>query len=299
MVKFYSKRKSPPPQVLRFDIPPDTRTRILAVFRDHSNERHGGFPKLLEDVGNVLFKQYGGLSRPMYRAARRSDNDVIEHFYSSDNEHALDFIEACFQQPAYNGAQKGVDEINEIFHESGIGFELTPFVEYPVKTSLFGRLRQGIEYEFPKVIRRTDQVVHQEIIEPALNLLTDFRLRVANSEMLKALMALRHGDFEDAITLAASAFESLLKTMCEIKGWPYDPNRDTCSKLINICRDQGLFPPFYATILEAVGIIRNKLSDAHGRGPAPLHNVSREYAEHMVQLTSTHMLLVAKLGGLG
>jgi hypothetical protein len=296
--KFYSRRKSPPPEVLRYDIPPDIRSRILFVLRDHAYEPHGGFNKLLEGVGNSLYKQYGGLCEPMNAAARRSDHPVIEHFFSCNDKYALDFIEAYFQQPVYNGGQKGVDEINEIFHESGIGYELTPFVEHPSETPFFGRLRKRIEYEFPKVIRRSDQLVHQEIIEPTLNLLSDSRLRVANSEMLKAYSALRHGDLEDAITLAGSAFESLLKTICDIKGWSYDPNRDTCSKLIHICRDQGLFPPFYAPILEAVGTIRNKLSDAHGRGPKPQYQVSREYAEHMVQMTSSHMLLVAKLAGL-
>lgn len=298
MTKFYSRRKSLPPKVLRYDIPPDIRTRILAVFSDHSYEPHGGFFKLLEDVGNALFKQYGGLSRSMYAAARRSENPVIDHFFSCSDEYALDFIEACFQQPVYNGRQKGVDEINEIFHEAGIGYELTPFVEHPIETSWLGRLRKGIEYEFPRVIRRDDQLIHQEIIEPTLKLLSDSRLRVANSEMLKAHSALRHGDLEDAITLAGSAFESLLKTICDIKGWSYDRNRDTSSRLVNICRDHNLFPPFYVPIFEAAGTIRNKLSDAHGRGPTPQYQVTREYAEHMVQMTSSHMLLIAKLAGL-
>lgn len=298
MDKFYSRRKSSPPEVLRYDIAFNIRSRILTVFRDHAYDSLGAFSKLLQDVGNVLLKQYGGLSSSHFRAARHSENPVIEHFFSCEDEYALDFIEACFRQPAYNGGQRGVDEINEIFHESGMGYELTPFVEHPIEKSWFGRLRKGIEYEFPRVIRRDDQLVHQEVIEPTLKLLTDSRLRVANSEMLKAYSALRLGDFEDAITLSCSAFESLLKTICDIKGWPYDPSRDTCSKLVSICRDHGLFPAFYAHILEVVGTVRNKLSDAHGRGPTPQYQVSREYAEHMVQMTSSHMLLVAKLAGL-
>ena len=303
MARFYSQRKSLPPRDLRYDIPQDVRTRILAVFQDHASEPHGGFNRLLEDVGKVLFKKYGRLFQSSYVAARRSDHPVIEHFYCCDDEYSLDFIEACFQQHGYNGGQAGVDEVNEIFRETGIGYELTPFVEHHVdrEAGVFGRMRKGrvIEYEYPQVIRRDHQLVHQEIIEPTLKLLCDFRLRVANSEMLKAHSALRHGNFEDAITLSGSAFESLLKTICDIKGWSYDANRDTCSKLVNICCEHGMFPPFYLPIFEAVGTIRNKLSNAHGRGPTPLHQVSREHAEHMVQVTSTHMLLIAKLAGLG
>jgi len=133
MAKLFSRRKTPSPEVHRNDIPDQVRTRILAVFSDLCYTTHGGFEKLLEDVGNVLFKQYGGLSQSSYVAARRSENPTIEHFYCVKTDYALDFIEACFQQPVYNGGQKGVDEINEIFLETGIGFELTPFVEHRVE----------------------------------------------------------------------------------------------------------------------------------------------------------------------
>jgi len=165
---------------------------------------------------------------------------------------------------------------------------------------LFGRRRKRpvVEVEYPRVILRDQQAVHQDVIQPALELLSDKSLEVANSEMLKAHIALRRGDFEDAITLSSSSFESLLKTICKIKKWPFDPDSDTCSKLVSICRSHGLFPSFYSPSLEAVGTVRNKLGDAHGRGPTPGNAVCQEHAEHMVHLTSVHMLFIAKLAGL-
>lgn len=288
--------------MLIYNIQENVRTRILVILSEHTSEVHGGFDALLADVGKFLFKQYGNLFRSSFQAARRSDNPVIEHFYVCDTDHALDFIEACFQQTAYEGGQAGVDEINAIFNETGLGYNLTPFVEHRIEkdTFLFGAKRKGIvvEYEYPQVIRRDDQMLHQSVIEPTLALLSDSRLRIANSEILKAHSALRHGQYEDAITYAGSAFESLLKTICDIKGWGYDPNKDTSSRLINICRDHNLFPPFYTPFFESVGTIRNKLSGAHGRGPSPLHQVRQEHAEHMLYLTSTHMLLMARLAGI-
>ncbi len=206
----------------------------------------------------------------------QSDHPVIEHFLSCEHEHALDFIQACFQQPAYNGGQTGVNEINEIFHETGIGYELTPFTEHLVKTSLFGRWRQGIQYEFPRVIRRDDQLVHQEIIEPVLKLLSDPRLRVANSEMLKKLFWLcGMVNLKMRLLFLALPLRVCLKQFATSNGRAYDLNRDTCSKLISICRDNDLFPAFYISIFGAVGAMRNKLGDAHGRGPAPVYKVSR------------------------
>ena len=161
-------------------------------------------------------------------------------------------------------------------------------------------MRRGtvIEIEYPRIIRRDEHLAHQEIIEPVLKLLTNSKLRVANAEMLKAHAALRVGDYEDAITLCGSAFESVLKTICGIKKWAYDADRDTCAKLIRICRDHGLFEPFYAPVFEAVGTVRNKLGDAHGRGPKSQHTATKEYADHLVHMTSAHLLLLAKLAGL-
>lgn len=299
----FTKRNAPKPTQLRYDLSDQVRTRILAVFRDLCGEPQGGFDNLLREVGDRLFKEYGGLRASGYEAARRSNHPVIEHFYCCRPEEAMDFIETCFQPFVYTGGQQGVDEINSIFREHGIGYELTPYVQHEVQkeTSLFGRLRQGtvIETEYPRVILRSDHLVHSEVVEPALKLLTHSKLRVANTEMLKAHAALRLGEFEDAITLCGSAFESVLKTICDLKKWPYDPNRDTCAKLVGICRDNGLFPAFYAPIFESVGTIRNKLGDAHGRGPAPQYAVTQTEAEHMLHATAAHVLLLARLAGLG
>jgi hypothetical protein len=301
-MELFSKRKKQPPKKLVYDIPEVARTRILVIFKDFCYEHHGGFGKLLEDVGKALLKEYGFLCQSGYIAARRSDNPIIEHFYYCDTEQALDFVELCFQQNVYDGYQKGVDEINRIFNEYGIGFELTPFVEHKVvkETSIFGGAKRAgivIEYEYPRIIEKSSQLTHQEIVQPSMELLSDSRFRVANSEMLKAHTALRNGDYEDAITLCGSAFESVLKTIIDFKGWNYS-STDTCAKLIGICRDNNLFPTFYCSAFEAVGTIRNKLSDAHGRGPKKTDNVTKETAEHMVHMTLTHMVFLAKCAGI-
>ena len=297
-MELFSKRKKQPPKELIYDIPEVVRTRILAAFPDLCDEYYGGFRKLLDDVGKILFKEYGFLCQSSYIAARRSDNPTIEHFYCCDIEQTLDFIELCFQQDAYTGSQTGVDEINRIFNEYGIGFELTSFIRHEVvkETSRFGRKRKGtvIEYEYPRIIEKSNQLIHQEIVQPSIELLSDSRFQVANSEMLKSLTSLRNGDYEDAITLCGSAFESVLKTIIDFKGWNYGSDTDTCAKLIGICRDNNLFPSFYCSVFEAVGSIRNKLGDAHGRGPKKANNVTKENAEHMVYMTLAHIIFLAK-----
>jgi hypothetical protein len=51
---------------------------------------------------------------------------------------------------------------------------------------------------------------------------------------------LKNGDYAAAITLAGSAFESLLKTICNENGWNYDSQKDTCSKLVGHCKERGV-----------------------------------------------------------
>jgi hypothetical protein len=268
------------------------------VFQGFCDEYTGDFEKLLNDVARIIIKEYGFLCQPAYISARRSDNYAIEHFYCCNNEQALDFIELCFQQREYRGYQKGVDEINRIFNEYGIGFELTSFIEHETvkEISSFGRTGRVIEYEYPRIIKKSEQIMHQEVVQPSMELLSDSRFRVANSEILKAHTSLRNGDYEDAITLCGSAFESVLKTIIGFKGWKYD-SKDTCAKLISICRDNNLFPSFYCPAFESIGSVRNKLSDAHGRGPEKTDNATKENAEHMIHMTSTHIIFLAKCAG--
>jgi hypothetical protein len=68
--------------------------------------------------------------------------------------------------------------------------------------------------------------------------------------------------------------------------------------LVETCAKEGLFPSFYTEILKASGIIRNKFG-SHGKGPTPPHGIaSAEHAEHMIQQTSAHILLLARLAKL-
>jgi hypothetical protein len=259
---------------------------------------------MLQEVGQQLLAKRGGLRAPAYEAARRSDHPVIEHFFSCPDEEVLDFIELCFRTQTIfrdnEGAKNLVVALNQIFEEEGIGYELTPtaIIDTGRPGMLFGRpAGREIRVEYPKVIKKDERTVHEKAVKPALDALRDPRLATANSELLDAFEKVRKGNYADAITSCGAAFESVLKTICDIKGWAYDPNKDTCAKLVGICRDQGLFFPFYAPILEGVGTVRNKLGDAHGKGPTPAHTATREHAEHMIAITCAHIDFLVRQAG--
>ena len=304
MWKAFSRRETDLPDKYRYDLPEKVRKRILHTL----DQAVGGaghrisFTQVVDEVRSKLLRQYGGLkSRPVSGMSVRS-NPAIEHFLCCGDEMALDFIEFCFQVQPYPLREKGVEAVNGILQEEHIGYELTPFreVETDEIAHIYGTPTGGkvIRFEFPRFIRIDGQFVHQAIVRPCLDALTNPLLKTAEDEMLKAHGEYSRGHFADAITSCGSAFESVLKTVCDRHGWPFDRDKDTCSKLVGICKEEGLFPPFYAPIFEATGTIRNKLGDAHGRGPTPLYSVTKEHADHMIQVTSAHITLIVKLANL-
>ena len=155
-----------------------------------------------------------------------------------------------------------------------------------------------IEYDFPKIIRKDAEYLHNEVIRPCLEALQRPGFETALSEMMKAHEAYKAKQYADAITDACSAFESVMKTICARKKWAFNPDKDTCGALAKTLVANGLVYSFYTPLLETIGTIRNKISDAHGRGPAPQHSADKEYADHMIQVTSANITLLVKKSGI-
>jgi hypothetical protein len=262
---------------------------------------------MLGEVHEVLLQQYGSLKGEQpYRQS--AEERAIQHFCACTDEEAIDFLLFCFHAHSLGTwadsqeSQVAITGINEIFEEHGIGYEFTKtvIVETNEPATLYGRKTGGTSFrtEYPRVIVKSECATHQNTVKPAIEALRDARFASANNELLDAFDEVRKGDYADAITSCGSAFESVLKTICNAKKWKYDPNKDTCAKLVEICRDNNLFPPFYTEAFKAVGTIRNKIGDAHGKGPAPTHKAEREHAEHMIATTCAHITFLIKQAGL-
>jgi hypothetical protein len=194
--------------------------------KQHCGRWVGGdhFEKVLYEVGQKMLAKRGDF---YCRATQYNDNPVIEYFVSGSDEQALDFIELCFQTSVFgvdNDFSRGaVAELNRIFEEEGIGYELTPPSTVDDGPGiLFGRTSPGLRVahiEYPKVIMKDECTVHEKAVKLALETLRDPRLATANSELLDAFAKVRSSNYSDAITSCCAAFESVLKTICEFKGW--------------------------------------------------------------------------------
>jgi hypothetical protein len=222
-----------------------------------------------------LLAQYGGLSG-LAPIANRVEDALLQHFSDCSTEKVLDFLEFWFQCPSCRSGQEGVDAANEVLREEGIAFRLSDFrfKDGPVTAADIYGLTKPESY--PQVIPLESEVTYTEIVAPALSVLSRPEFKQANSELLEAFVRHRRGDFDGTLTCCGSAFESVLKTICDAKQWPVNFDKDTLKKLVETCQEHGLFPSFYTEVFKSVGTIRNRLSDAHGRGPTPSHEVGQD-----------------------
>ena len=97
-------------------------------------------------------------------------------------------------------ADTALQEINRRFRQHGVGYQYTDGV----------------------IVRVDSELLHEEVIRPALSLLRDKRFEGAQSEFLAAHEHYRHGRKAEALVECVKAFESTMKTICELRGWTYD-----------------------------------------------------------------------------
>lgn len=92
-----------------------------------------------------------------------------------------------------------------------------------------------------------------------------------------------------------------MKTICDKKGYIYDPAKDTAQKLINILEQNNFYPSYMnshltnirTTLETGLPVLRNK-NAGHGQG-ATVVNVSDEFTEYALNLAATNIVLLVKI----
>jgi hypothetical protein len=285
----FSKRHRQPVDAYRYDIDHDTRFRLLQCLSMDLR-----YDRVLHEMHDKVMLECGGFEAPGYRISRTRKNPVEEHFFSCNDEEVMDFLVWCFETCVgmHPNGEKAVNTINRILAEEGIGYELTPYVLQIDKTpSRDGKGVSGVSLVLPRAIRKDEATLHVEVLQPCLAVLADKRFETANKHLFDAFEELRHAKYDDAMADAGAAFESVLKVICTENKWPYAKDKDTLSRLLDVCRDNGLFPGFYRPILECVGSVRNKLA-AHGGEPTPSFVPSKAMADHMIYMVCNNINFV-------
>lgn len=283
----YSKRqrqiRGELPDVYSYDkIPLALRNQLFQIISEGLGFSNISDPWARE-IQKALCREYGR-DRLSSRYVAGIDED-IKYFIvrEASTDHVLDFVELSLQiVDDYVRTNRPYDlpdpdsvigEANIRFREHGIGFE----------------------FASGEIIRIDSQILHQEVVKPALLLLAESRFTGANLEFLRAHEHYRHGNFEECISECLKSFESTMKIICDAMGWSYSSNA-SASALIEICTTNNLFPGFLQShlgslrsILESgIPTLRNKQS-GHGRGTTN-RTVTRETASFALHTTATNIL---------
>jgi hypothetical protein len=259
------------PDVFQYDQVPDQRVRmqVCYILKDALGPCSDDDTRFLPNnreawivIRDVLRRELGVASlsgRP--KNARDECLDAV--LSMTDVDEWLSVVEFCFivvektSRRRTNGVtldpHDAIEELNLRLREAGFGYQL----------------------EGGRIIRVDSQLLHSEVVKPALLLLSDPRFAGAQEEFLSAHAHYRAGEHEDAIVDANRAFESTMKAICEIKAWTYD-HRAPAGDLIKIIRGNGLLPNYLdksfdqliATLKSGLPKVRNQ-AGGHGQGTTP------------------------------
>lgn len=212
-----------------------------------------------------------------------------------DHEHidwVLSFIEIAFgiidqmrisNDPTQSFAPNqplddAIDELNHRFREHSIGYQ----------------------YQAGQIIQLDSLYLHHEVMEPAITLLHDAGFQGALQEFMVAHRHYREQKHKEAITASGNAFESTMKTICDKRGWNYNPNRATASALIRILFDNDLIPSelknhfdsLRAALENGLPTVRNQAGQgAHGQGATPV-DVPDYLAAYCLHLAAANIVLL-------
>jgi hypothetical protein len=174
-------------------------------------------------------------------------------------------------------SQNAVKELNERFLENGVGYQ----------------------YADGKIIRVDSEFIHTEVVKNALILLHKKQYAGSQDEFLKAHEHYRNGDFKESLEECLKSFESLMKSICAKRNWPYS-NKDNAKQLIDICFENRLVPEFWQSQYSALRSMlesgvptgRNKLA-AHGQGEE-ITVVPRHIVAYMLHMTAATIVFFAE-----
>jgi hypothetical protein len=168
----------------------------------------------------------------------------------------------------------------------------------------YAERRQFIWTEFQPMFARIEGPKAAPSDQTVAGVLEKFDAETVHLIWLRA-MERRETDPEGAITLARTLLESVCKHILDEHGVAYEADSDLpglykmAAKSLNIAPSQHSEPVFKqilggcTAVVEGLGALRNRLSDAHGQGKRPVKPATR-HAELAVNLAgAVAMFLVA------
>lgn len=296
----YSKRRKAErgdvPEVYIYDkFPQAFKVQVVHIMRSALGEgiQRQNPHDVYTQMAKILCREYGIFELPatqQYSHSTAEYNFQESFLIEKDAEKLLDYIELCFRaidkftrEYGFLGRDRAdeiatncIDELNARFKEHGLGYQ---FVD-------------------GDILRVDSEIIHSEVVKPALRLLQNAKYKGAEDEYLSAYEHYRHGRHKEAINDALKSFESMMKSICEANRWDY-PDGAPAKKLIGICLDNNLIPQYWqqnfislgALLETSVPVGRNKVS-GHGQGVMP-KEVPNHLTAYILHMTAAALVFLA------
>ena len=254
-------------------LPEAFRVQVIHILRSEIPD-----PRIWELVHSMMAREMGVFDlAPSLPITRRLEERCEDFILNDDDvDQVLSIIEIFFRGINDNATT----ELNHRFREHAIGYQ----------------------YQGDQIIQVDSQYLHSEAVGPALSLLHTANFEGASQEFLRAHEHYRKGNYKEALVNAASAFESTMKTICDKRGWNYDPKKATASGLTEILFNNNLIPSELKShygglrsVLESgVPTIRNQPGQgAHGQGGNPIE-VPEYLASYVLHLTASNIVFLVE-----
>ena len=241
-------------------------------------------------IHNTLGREYGVFSLG-------GDGNVYERckkclLDSNSIDNVLDLIQVSFYY---------VDKIARNYSKyerDKLGITVTADDAIEELNVRFRRANVGYRFDGGKIFRIDSDLLHSEVILPALQFLQMPGFEGPRDEFLKAHGHYRAGEIKDAITDANNAFESTLKSICTQRGWQYERSA-RATDLIKLVSKKGLLPDYLdksfeqlaATLKSGLPKVRGE-EGAHGQGASP-RETPDFVAAYAIHLSAAKILFLA------
>ncbi|AIB35482.1 STM4504/CBY_0614 family protein [Pseudomonas simiae] len=302
VIDLYSKRRKRElglePDVYTYDdFTSSLRNQICYVIGDvlgiqDRNEQERNY----RGICALLRREYGvnRLARDQYDQSDGADELIQFIRNERDVDRVLDAVELCFRIAegyrdkayAYGYPREDsavwvdacVSEINTRFKEHGKGYEIS----------------SGM------VLRIDSELLHAEVVKPAIGFLNQAEYAGPRDEFFGAYEHYRHGNLKEALNDSLKSFESTIKVVLELRGWEYD-KASPAKKLLGVLLANNFLPSYHqnhlnalSTLLESsVPTIRNK-EGGHGQGPE-VSEVEPEIAAYVLHMTASAIVMLCSL----
>lgn len=279
-------------------LPRELRVQIVQIWQEVIGNPYEGNPdgqimRSYKAVTKALRHELGVFRLPSQTTDYTDEYAELLNYFmqEQDVERALSAVELGFRvidtttrvyayrlrQDASEVADNAISELNHRFKEHGVGFE----------------------YANRCILRIDSQLVHAEVVKPALQLLADSRFSGAQQEFLKAHEHYRTGNHKEALNECLKAFESVMITICDGRRWSR-PKTPTARDLLTVCFENRLIPSFWeshftalrSTLESGVPTARNQLG-GHGQGTSPVE-VPAHLVAYVLHMTASAIVFLAQ-----